>query len=107
MAKKGPDLGKLVALKRQKAEQAYAVMQADITAAETELDVLQARLEAGDVTDEGYAAHSLSERHGHPARILALIAMQKSSIAQKRAELRDMKEGLKRAFHSEQRLKSL
>lgn len=107
MAKKGPDLTSLVALRRQKTEQAYAALQADIAAAEQRIADLRAELDAGPVTAERFAEHSLSEQYGNTARILARIDTQQQSIAQLRLELAETKESLKRAFHSEQRLKSL
>jgi len=107
MARKGPDLKKLVALRRQKAEQALALLQADIRAGEEALVSLQAELASLDKAAGDFGALSLAHRHGRPGALLARISETQAQIAENKGRLPAMRDAVKAALHSEQRLSDL
>lgn len=97
-------LTKLVSLRRQQAEQAFAQAKDAVAAAEEELSALEARLRSAPGPVEDFAALSLSERNGHAQRVLKLIEAQKVEIETRKAVLAERRNDLKRAFGSERRL---
>ena len=65
MAQKGPPLQKLVALKRQRAEQDLLSVQQELTALKTDLQRLEADLAALNGEAGGIESHILSYEHGY------------------------------------------
>jgi uncharacterized protein (DUF3084 family) len=68
MAQKGPPLQKLVALKRQRAEQNLLSVQQELTALKTDLQRLETDLTSLNGEAGGIEAHILSYEHGYAQR---------------------------------------
>lgn len=97
-------LKRLVALRRQKAEQAFGAAKGELRQAEQALAALQAEMAAIDKAGADYADLALSMRFGRSAFLMGRIAEQRDAIAQKQAVLDRAREALKKAIHSEERL---
>ena len=100
-------LERLVALRRQKAEQAMALITAEIRREEAALAGVEAQVKALDAAAEDYASHSLAMRHGHPGHLQKQIEAHHRTLGAKRAQLEDARLALKKAIHSEERLQDL
>jgi chromosome segregation ATPase len=105
MAQKGPPLQKLVALKRQRAEQNLLSVQQELTALKTDLQRLETDLTSLNGEAGGIEAHILSYEHGYAQRQTLAIQACRAKITEKEAEFAAAREALKRAFDSEQRLR--
>ena len=104
MAKQREMLKKIVALKRQSAEQYMRAVQTDAERMEAAISALHADLRALDEVRAGFDAHRLAEENGHVRKLLADIRAGEAALMLKRAELHEAREALKRVFHSEERL---
>ena len=107
MPKQNRVLLKLVALKRQKAEQDLAIAQARLRTLQVGLANLQAQLEAADGSGRDFQSLSLSSRHGHVQRLLANAAEQCDLIEQAQVCVADAKENLKRILNSQDQLTAM
>lgn len=105
MAEKGPPLKKLVALKRQRAEQNLLSIQQELTALMTELKRLETDLASLNGEAGGIETHILAYEHGFAQRQTWAIQACRAKIAEKEAEYASAREALKRAFNSEERLR--
>ncbi len=105
MGKPDKTLQKLVALKRQKAEQDFLTAQQARSGVAAEGDRLKDNLKAMDRLPVDTDAHLLSLRHGHDRKLIGDIRQQQASLAERQAELEAARDKLKRAFDSENRLK--
>jgi len=104
MAKQAATLRKIVALKRQSAEQYVRTVQNDADRIEASLAGLRANLLALDAGAAGFDAHRLAEENGHTRKLLADMRAAEAALALRRADLVKAREALKRVFHSEERL---
>lgn len=104
MARRGPDLLKLVALRRQKAEQALALLQNEIRSDERVLAALQAEIDAADRSGADFEAVSLSRRFGHVGLMHARLESKRAALSEKRSRLRAAQDVLRREIDSEGRL---
>ena len=100
-------LSKLVALKRSKAEQAYASAKSALTDAETCLVQLRDEMTREMPAEMSFEAFALSERNGNSSRLAGLVDAQKETILACRAEADARRETLKLAFGAEQRVKDI
>ncbi|WP_084395923.1 hypothetical protein [Henriciella aquimarina] len=107
MTRKTKDLSKLVALKRQKAEQDFAALQAEIRRDEQALAALRDRLNAADDQAAGYEAISLAHTHGHLGAVIGQMRTLEKEMAEKEERLGTFREALKNVLYSEQRLPDL
>ncbi|WP_321490737.1 hypothetical protein [uncultured Hyphomonas sp.] len=105
MAQKGPPLQKLVALKRQRAEQDMLSAQQELTALKTELKRLETDLAALNGEAGGIESHILSYEHGYAQRQTFAIQACRAKIAEKETDFTAARDALKRAFDSEERLR--
>lgn len=105
MAANKPPLKKLVALKRQRAEQHLLSVQQELTALMAELKRLEEQLAAMDGEGGGIDTHILAYEHGFDRRQTFAIAACRARITEKEAEYFAAREALKRAFDSEERLR--
>lgn len=105
MAAQKPPLEKLVALKRQRAEQALLSVQQELSALMDELKRLEAELATLNGEGGGIESHILSYEHGYVQRQIGAIAACRVRIVEKEAEFFAAREALKRAFDSEDRLR--
>jgi len=97
-------LRKIVALKRQSAEQRVRALQIDLDRIEAGIAALKARFQEIDALKGGFEAHRLSEENGHVRKLLADIRAADAALYLKRTDLHAAREALKRVFHSEERL---
>ena len=97
-------LTKLVSLRRQQAEQDFALARQMVSAAEAELARLEEQLRSPAAAPEDFASIALAEQNGHTGRLLKQIETQKQAIVVKQAALAERREALKKAFGSERRL---
>ncbi len=104
MARQKDVLKKIVALKRQSAEQRLLVLQTDAERIEAAIRQLRAGLAAMDTAGAGFDALCLAEQNGHVRKIISDIRTAQDALALKQTEVFDAREALKRAFHSENRL---
>ncbi|MFN7163775.1 MAG: hypothetical protein ACK4P2_03060 [Hyphomonas sp.] len=104
MAKQSATLRKIVALKRQSAEQHLRAVQIEADRIETVIAALRAQFLELDHLRAGFDAHRLSEAHGHVRKLLADIGAAEAELARKHADLHAAREAVKRVFHSEERL---
>lgn len=104
MAKQKDVLKKIVALKRQSAEQRVLVLQTDAEKIEASISRLRAGLAAMDSTAAGFDALRLAEENGHVRKVVDDIKAAQAALQEKQLEVSEAREALKRAFHSESRL---
>lgn len=104
MPKQREVLRRIVALKRQSAEQHLRAVQMDVDQTVSDIARLNAGLHAMDEAKAGFDALRLAEEHGHARKLIADIRAAEAALAVKRSELHEAREALKRAFHSEERL---
>ena len=104
MAAKKDVLQKIVALKRQSAEQHVRALQIDVERIELSISVLESGLKSMDEGRAGIDAHLLAEAHGHVGKVIKDIAGRRAELSAKQIELHDAREALKRVFHSQERL---
>lgn len=97
-------LKKLVALKRQKAEQDFALAKAALQAEEQRLAQLQAELSAIDANAGDYVDFALSMRFGRTAHLMRRIEAARQGVALKRKELDAAREAFKNVLYSEDRV---
>lgn len=97
-------LKRLVALRRQKAEQAFGTAKTDLREAKAQLDALQGEMAAIDAAGADYADVALSLRFGRSAFLMSRIDAQREAIARLEHVLHEAREALKKAIHSEERL---
>lgn len=100
-----PPLKKLVALKRQRAEQALLSVQQELTALMAELKRQEDQLASMNGEGGGIESHILAYEHGFDRRQTFAIAACRARILEKEREYFAAREALKRAFDSEERLK--
>ncbi|MFN3911400.1 hypothetical protein [Hyphomonas sp.] len=105
MAAKKDVLQKIVALKRQSAEQQVRMLQLDVERIELSINELAASLTAMDEGKAGFEAHWLAEASGYVGKVIRDIGLRRAALADKRSELHDAREALKRVFHSQERLR--
>ena len=98
------DLQKLVALKRQKAEQRVLALQQALGEAETALAGAVARLRAADSPDLDFASRSLALQQGRVDQLIADVGAREAGVAFARQALEEAKEALKWVLYSEDRL---
>lgn len=104
MRRKGPDLLGLVALKRQKAEQAVSIVQAGMNRCRADIEALQATLRATDTQVSDFAALSLSLRQGHAQAVLANIRAKEAELKRLAGQLETARHELRRVLSSEDQL---
>ncbi len=104
MAAKKDVLQKIVALKRQSAEQQVRTLQLDVERIELSISELAASLNAMDEGKAGFEAHRLAEASGYVGKVIRDMGLRRAALAAKRSELHEARESLKRVFHSQERL---
>tara|TARA_R110000787_G_scaffold102192_5_gene208091 strand:- start:17750 stop:18079 length:330 start_codon:yes stop_codon:yes gene_type:complete len=105
MARRKPDLQKLVSLKRQKAEQAYLAAQQAHAGAESERERLAGSLKDMDKSAVDIDSLILSHQQGHARKLMRDIDAQDERVDEEARQVRSARDVLQRAFDSEQRLK--
>jgi hypothetical protein len=104
MAKQAQVLKRIVALKRQSAEQRVRALQIEAERIEAEIAGISRELAALDEVVAGLDAHVLAEQHGHARKLIDNRRAAEARLLAKRRDVREAQEALKRAFHSEERL---
>lgn len=105
MSKSHLALEKLVALRQQKAEQALALIKAEIRDEEAALADLEAQLRKLDESAADYESFSLSMRFGTPDRMAEQIEAARQALREKENKLAAAQLSLKKAMHSRDQLK--
>jgi hypothetical protein len=104
MADPRPKLRKLVALKRQKAEQTLAIVQMRLRDLSAELDALQREFTSADRAGGDIQALMLASRNGHAKRMLWEMDRKRTEIAEMKLKLQQAREDLKLILNSEDQL---
>lgn len=104
MPKQREVLRRIVALKRQSAEQHLRAVQIAADGIAANIAQLTASLHALDEAKAGFDALRLAEEHGHARKLIADIRAAEAMLVVKRSELHEAREALKRAFHSQEQL---
>ena len=104
MPKQREVLRKIVALKRQSAEQHLRAVQMEADRIVSDIAQLNANLHALDEAKAGFDALRLAEEHGHARKLIADIRAAEAQLIVKRSDLHEAREALKRAFHSQEQL---
>lgn len=104
MARQKDALKKIVALKRQSAEQKVRALQIEVEQIEAAINALLASLDSAGQARFGYEALSLAATHGHVGKVLADVRQRREALVARREDLHLAREALKRVFHSEERL---
>lgn len=107
MSRRKNVLPKLVALKRQQAEQDFYAARKDHEASEDEAGRLARALEALDAPGDDIELTILSLRFGHDRKLLADLESQDAETAQKRDVMDEAREALKRALNSEEQIRKM
>lgn len=107
MADHKPLLRKLVALKRQKAEQSFQSLQQDRNLIETTLRNLSDSLQAMNTQDLPFDTRKLAHQQGRVEKLIADIDAQRVLLAKTQSQLALARDALKRALHSEDRLQRM
>jgi uncharacterized protein (DUF3084 family) len=107
MSKRKPDLQKIVSLKRQKAERDHAIAQKELDRMDAQARQLVKTLNDIDHQREDVRSLMMSHQNGHVTKLLRDIDALRSSVSEKEAELLCVRDLLKRAFDSEDRLKRM
>lgn len=98
------DLQKLVALKRQKAEQRVLALQQALGEAEVRLAQAVASLRAADDINLDFTSRSMALQQGRVDRLIAEVRAKESDVSLARQALEEAKEALKWVLYSEDRL---
>jgi len=104
MAKQAQVLKRIVALKRQSAEQRLRALQIEAEGIESAIAGISRELASLDEVAAGIDAHVLAEQHGHARKLIENRRAAEARLSEKRREVLEAQEALKRAFHSEERL---
>jgi homoserine dehydrogenase len=96
MAVRKDALRKIVALKRQSAEQKVRALQLDVEGIEAAINDLTAGLKALDEGKSGIEAIFLAQAHGHVDRVIRDIDARNAALLVRRSELDAAREALKR-----------
>ena len=104
MADQQTQLRRIVALKRQKAEQSLSIIQSAIRKLEGELEALQGLLAAADGAGQDFQTLSLASQHGHVQRLLSEMEQKQVQITLTVRQLDTAKESLKQILNSEDEL---
>lgn len=104
MARTDAVLKRLVALKRQAAEQSVLALQQRVREAEAALGEAVARLDATDSEHLDFTLRKLAHQQGHVRKVLADIDAQRRVVEDSRTHLGDAEDALRRALHAEDRL---
>ena len=107
MAKRKPDLQKIVSLKRQKAEQDFYRAQHERDRIGAEAARLKEALRVLDIPHGEPETFLLSLKHGRASKLIQDIETLRSTAMEKESDLRSAHDVLKRAFDSEDRLKRM
>ncbi len=107
MADRKPLLRKLVALKRQKAEQAFQTLQQDRGRAETAIKKLSDSLQTMNTQTLPFDIRRLAHQQGHVEKLIADIDAQRTLLSETETQLGLARDALKRALHSEDRLRHM
>ena len=107
MAKRKPDLQKIVSLKRQKAEQDFHLAKQDRDQAGAEAARLEESLRVLDSQHGAPESFLLSLKNGHASKLIQDIKAARATVDEKESVLRSTHDVLKRAFDSEERLKNM
>ena len=104
MAGRKPPLKQLVALKRQRAEQALLSEQQELSTLKAQLQTLERSLADLDGQAAGVGANLLAHEHGYVQRLIGEIDTCRVRITGKERDVLTAREALRRVFDSEQRL---
>jgi HPt (histidine-containing phosphotransfer) domain-containing protein len=104
MAAKKDALQKIVALKRQSAEQHVRLLQLEVERIEVSISALAVSLRSMDEGKAGIDAHRLAEANGYVGKVIKDIGARQAELSRKQSELHEAREALKRVFHSQERL---
>ncbi len=104
MARSDAVLQRLVALKRQAAEQSVLALQQRVRQAEAALGEAVARLDATDSEHLDFTLRKLAHQQGHIRKALADIEAQRRAVEETRSHLGEAETALRRALHAEERL---
>ena len=107
MAKRKPDLQKIVSLKRQKAEQDFRLAKQDRDRVDAEARRLEQSLRTLDSQHCEPESFLLSLKNGHASKLIQDIETVRATATEKESNLRSAHDILKRAFDSEDRLKNM
>tara|TARA_R110000787_G_scaffold4726_9_gene17889 strand:- start:4056 stop:4385 length:330 start_codon:yes stop_codon:yes gene_type:complete len=107
MVKRKPDLQKIVSLKRQKAEQDHYIAQKELDRVGAEAQRLVETLSDLDKTRDDVGSLLLSHQNGHVTKLMRDIDALQSSVSEREVELGSVRNVLRRAFDSEDRLKRM
>lgn len=102
MSKQRDMLKKIVALKRQSAEQRVRALQINVDRIEAGIAALKVSFQELDALKDGFEAYRLSEESGHARKLLADIRAADAALHVERADLHEAREALKRVFYSEE-----
>lgn len=101
------DLQKLVALKRQKAEQRVLDLQTELDAARGRLAEAVANLRASDNPDIDFTIRQQALQQGRIDGLIAQVGAREGDVGQAEAALAEAREALKWVIYSEDRLDDL
>jgi predicted nucleic acid-binding Zn-ribbon protein len=101
------ELQKLVALKRQRAEQRVQALQVELDAERARLAQAEANLRAVDDPGLDFAARSLSLQQGRVDGLIASVKARQGDVSAAEARLVEAREALKWVMYSEDRLDDL
>ena len=104
MAGRKDVLPRIVALKRQKAEQDLAVLQARQRQFETRIKTLQEELAKADSSIADFQALRLASQNGHARRLLQEVDRVQADLAALAGPMHLAREALKRILNSEDQL---
>ncbi|MCA8901799.1 MAG: hypothetical protein KDA53_11165 [Hyphomonas sp.] len=107
MARRKNVLPKLVALKRQQAEQEFYTARKAHEAAEDEAGRLARALKGLDAPEADIESTLLSLRYGHDRKLLADMQENRAEAAEKRGVMDEARETLKRALNSEDQIRKM
>ena len=101
------DLQKLVALKRQRAEQRVQALQMELDGAKAKLGEAEANLRAVDDPELDFTIRSLALQQGRVEGLIAARKARQSDVTAAEARLTEAREALKWVIYSEARLDDL
>jgi len=107
MVKTAQTLSRIVALKRQKAEQSLALLQAALRHARDDLAQLDALLASSNNVSHDFETLKLATQNGHLRRVLHDIDRKKAEIAGIENQLDEAREALKQILMSEDELSKM
>ena len=98
-------LAKLVSLKRRKTEQDFRAAQLELSQLQAQTKQLESELKSVDLQQHGFSATRLAYQYGYVQSLVRETRAHADELSRHGREFENSRNALKRALHSEDRIK--